>query len=310
MTAEGRKPNLFIVGAMKCGTTAWYEYLSSHPNIFMPDLKEPGFFAFDLPKWRDTQTEAEYSALFADSGSAKLIGDASPIYLMSNRAAQAIRDYNPAAKILIFLRDQEDYLPSLHNLNRLEFAEDIEDFEKAWRLSGRRSPETIPAGVEPRVLDYEAMGRFHEQVARYLNEFGADRVRIFWYRDWVADPRATYAAILRFLDLEDDGRIEFPVVNRGIRFRARWLVRALYDPPKSIGKIVRLFKRATGMQRETQDKLVKNTVRLLKTPGYRKEISPKLREEIRRYYAEDNRRLNDLIASAALESGRTTSGLA
>src|SRR5262249_42896094 len=148
VTVEPRKPNLFIVGAMKCGTTAWYEYLRSHPNIFMPDLKEPGFFALDLPKWRGTESEAEYSALFADSGPARVIGEASAIYLMSNRAAQAIRDYNPAAKILIFLRVQEEYLPSLHNLNRLEFAEDIGDFETAWRLSGHRRPETIPPGVE------------------------------------------------------------------------------------------------------------------------------------------------------------------
>jgi hypothetical protein len=299
MTAR-RKPNLFIVGAMKCGTTAWYEYLRSHPDIYMPDLKEPGFFAFDLPKWRATDLEEEYSALFADSGAAKVIGDASPIYLMSNAAAQAIRDYNPAAKILIFLRDQEEYLPSLHNLNRLEFAESIDDFETAWRLSGRRRPETIPAGVEPRVLDYVAMGRFYDQVARYLEVFGADQVRVFWYRDWVADPRPTYRAILRFLELEDDGRSKFPVVNRGVRFRLRWLVSALYDPPKGLRRIVRLLKRVTGMRPQTQDKLVARTVALLRTPGYRKEISPSLREEIARFYADDNRRLNDLLASAGL----------
>lgn len=308
MTASAPKPNLFIVGAMKCGTTAWYEYLRSHPDIFMPDLKEPGFFAFDLPKWRGIESEDEYSALFADSGPARVIGEASAIYLMSTTAAQAIRDHNPAAKILIFLRDQEEYLPSLHNLNRLEFAEDTGDFETAWRLSGRRPPETIPAGVEPRVLDYAEMGRFHEQVARYLSAFPADQVRIFWYRDWVADPRSTYLAILSFLDLEDDGRREFPIVNRGIRFRPRWLVRSLYDPPESVRKVVRLFKRATGMQRATQDKLVEQTVRLLKAPGYKKEISPELRDEIRRYYAADNRLLEEQLRS--IEAARNAAGMA
>ena len=42
------KPNFFIVGAPKCGTTALYEYLRPHPNIFMPKVKEPHFFATDL----------------------------------------------------------------------------------------------------------------------------------------------------------------------------------------------------------------------------------------------------------------------
>ena len=42
------KPNFFIVGAPKCGTTALYEYLRPHPNVFMPEIKEPHYFAKDL----------------------------------------------------------------------------------------------------------------------------------------------------------------------------------------------------------------------------------------------------------------------
>ena len=40
-------PDFYIVGAAKCGTTALYEYLSGHPSVFMPKLKEPHFFAHD-----------------------------------------------------------------------------------------------------------------------------------------------------------------------------------------------------------------------------------------------------------------------
>ena len=42
------KPNLFIVGAPKCGTTFLYHYLKQHPEIFFPDFKEPHFFGSDL----------------------------------------------------------------------------------------------------------------------------------------------------------------------------------------------------------------------------------------------------------------------
>jgi hypothetical protein len=301
VTGAPRKANLFIVGAMKCGTTAWYDYLRSHPDIFMPE-KEPGFFALDLPKWRGFRTEEEYSALFLESGSAKVIGDVSPIYLLSDAAAQAIRDYNPAARILIFLRDQEEYLPSVHNLNRLEFAEEISDFETAWHLSGRRPPGTIPSPEIEQVLDYAAIGRFSDQVARYIDAFGPDQVRVFWFRDWVADPRSAYLEILGFLGLEDDGRTKFPRVNEGVTFRSRWLVRLLQYPPANARRAARLFKRAIRMRPDTQDSLVAKTIQLLSAPGYRKEISPKLRDEIRRYYAEDNRRLNELLASANLKT--------
>ena len=37
------KPNLFIVGFAKCGTTALHEYLSTHPNVHPSFPKEPHF---------------------------------------------------------------------------------------------------------------------------------------------------------------------------------------------------------------------------------------------------------------------------
>ena len=43
-----RGPTFMIVGAPKCGTTALYEYLQTHPQIFISDPKEPLYFAEDL----------------------------------------------------------------------------------------------------------------------------------------------------------------------------------------------------------------------------------------------------------------------
>jgi len=298
-SARTPKPNLFIVGAMKCGTTAWYEYLRSHPDIFMSARKEPSYFAFDVPHWRHVKTEEEYSALFAGSGAAKVIGEASTTYLFSKTAAKALRDYSPSAKILIFLRDQEEYLPSLHNQFLAEFSEDIIDFETAWKLSGRRPPGTIPpACVEPRTLDYAAMGRFDEQVQRYFDAFPPDQIRLFWFRDWVEDPRSTYREILSFLGLDDDGRADFQPANKGITLRFRGLLRHLDDPPPAARKVARLFKRITGLKPAMQKSLVQKSVKLLTSAGY-KGISPGLRDEIRSYYAEGNRRLDGLMASAS-----------
>ncbi len=46
--AASRVPDFFIVGHAKCGTTALYEMLRTHPQIYMPELKEPAYFATDL----------------------------------------------------------------------------------------------------------------------------------------------------------------------------------------------------------------------------------------------------------------------
>lgn len=300
-----RVPNLFIVGAPKCGTTAWFEYLRTHPDIFFPDSKEDCFFAFDLPKFRFIHSETEYSRLFAGSDGARVVGEASAMYLFSEAAANAIREYNAEAKILIFLREQEEFLPSLHNQFLREFSEEIEDFETVWRLSGRRPPGTIPKNcLEPRTLDYAAMGRFREQIERYLANFPDDQVRVIRFRDWVADPRATYLEILDFLGLEDDGRRDFPPINQGMTYRSRSLTRLILVPPSPLRRLARLVKKLTGPFGRLLHRAALKATRLLLASGYKKEIEPKLRDEIRSYYAEDNRLLEERLRRASPPSGR------
>ena len=290
-------PNLFIVGAPKCGTTAWAEYLGAHPDIFFPKYKDQCFFALDLPNFRLTRTEADYAALFADSGDAKVIGEASAMYLSSEAAADAIRVHDLAAKILIFLREQEDYLPSLHNQFLREFAEEIEDFQTAWRLSEDRPPDTIPPTcLEPRTLNYAAMGRFKEQVERYLAAFPREQIRVIQFAEWTADPRGTYLGILEFLGLDDDGRVSFPPVNPGMTYRWRSVARLIARPPAVVRGVARLMRRlAVG---EMLYRRVK-AIGFLSAPGYRGDISEELRQDIRGYYEADNRKLDEILSSDA-----------
>lgn len=304
---QPRKANLFIVGAPKCGTTAWQEYLRTHPDIFFPALKERCYFALDLPNFRLTSCEAEYARMFAGSEGAKIVGEASAMYLFSEAAAQAIRDYNPQSRILIFLRDQVEYLPSLHNQFLWEFAEEIEDFATAWQLSGKRPSETIPkACLEPRTLDYAAMGRFHEQVERYLNLFPVEQVRVIRFQDWTANPRKTYLEILDFLGLQDDGRTEFPAINEGMSYRSRNAARLIVCPPRFLRTTGRLLKTLTGWHGGLLYRVAWKAVSLLAAPGYDKRISPELCDEIRRYYAEDNRLLEKLLSRAATPVAMTS----
>src|SRR5260221_9009903 len=93
--ARRRIPDFFIVGHHKSGTTALYEMLRRHPQIFMPDLKEPRYFASDLRALMQPapgtlpETLAEYLALFAGARDDQMMGEASPSYLRSQVAAGA-----------------------------------------------------------------------------------------------------------------------------------------------------------------------------------------------------------------------------
>ena len=88
-----RKPDFFIVGAGRCGTTALYEYLRAHPRIFMPAVKEPRFFADDMPGLMNRVASLpEYLRLFRGARPEHLaVGEASPQYVYSSTAIGNIR---------------------------------------------------------------------------------------------------------------------------------------------------------------------------------------------------------------------------
>jgi len=63
-----------MVGAPKCATSAMYEYLKQHPEIFMPEWKEPHFFGEIIPPNRSVRNKEQYKALFADANDEKRLG--------------------------------------------------------------------------------------------------------------------------------------------------------------------------------------------------------------------------------------------
>lgn len=290
------KPNLFIVGAPKCGTTAWVEYLGSHPDIHFPARKEPSYFCPDLLPIQRVQTLDEYLDLFRDSGDASIIGEASVTYLRSEVAPGQIHAFNEQAKILIFLRNQEDFLPSLYNQLVFNGEELIEDFEQAWRLSGKRTREEVPACCNDiRSLDYKEAGRFSEQVRRYLNHFPAKQIRIFEFNDWVSDPRSTYLKIMGFLGLDDDGREGFPRVNEAKHRKSKLLLRFVKDPPPALLGVAATAKKIAGVSSlGIASRLLKVGTR----DGNPSRLSDALKNEIRDFYAADNELTRSLIDEA------------
>ena len=137
-----RVPDFFIVGHHKCGTTALYEMLRRHPQIYMPDLKEPRFFASDLHAlMRDgagahTETYDEYLSLFDAAKPEQRVGEASPSYLAPSRRGGRIAEVQPAAQIIAILREPASFLRSLHLQLVQEHVESEKDLRR--RCGGDR----------------------------------------------------------------------------------------------------------------------------------------------------------------------------
>ena len=228
------KPNFFIVGAPKCGTTSLHEYLQRHPDVFMPFFKEPHFFGADLEGSRFRQFRGQperYLKLFRDARGEKRIGESSPWYLASERAAQEIHDYDPAAKIIIMLRNPIDMMYSMWSQFRYSGNEQIETFEmaleaEAERRAGRRIRRAAHCVTG---LYYREMARFARQVPRYFERFGRENVLVIIFDDFRSDTPATFGAALDFLDLEPYPGMRFDIRNPNKEVRLEWLQKLIVD---------------------------------------------------------------------------------
>src|SRR5690242_3134640 len=126
-----KRPDLFIVGAFKAGTTSMYEYLRAHPQVFMSVPKEPTYFGADLSARYRRMSEDEYLGLFRDARPDQRVGEATPWYLYSTSAAAEIKAFEPAARIVIMLRNPVDVMFSQHSQLLFNQREDLADFGAA-----------------------------------------------------------------------------------------------------------------------------------------------------------------------------------
>jgi len=219
-----KKPNLFLVGAPKCGTTSLYRYLKGHPEVYFPDKKLFQQFCTDLHFDRPRLTREEYLAYYAPATDQKYLGDASTFHLYSREAARNIREFAPRARIVILLRDPCEMLYSLHGELLFNGEEDIADFEEALDAEGTRKADPDRAFTWKReALYYSEIGRFSEQVERYLDEFERESVQIVLFDDLKADPLGTYRQLLRFLEIDDGHVPPMKVHNPSKVARSAWV---------------------------------------------------------------------------------------
>ncbi len=215
---RGALPDFFIVGHAKCGTTALYEMLRSHPQIFMPDLKEPLYFATDLRlrfqrRGRGAAADRRSrntSPLFArrrapSSASARR----RPLPLVSPTAAAQI-----AARASRRRRSSRSCASRRASCARCTCS-CCRTTSRPRRICAqalalepqRRQGRSIPRrSHRPQALLYSEHVRYVEQLRRYHAVFPREQLLVLIYDDFRADNEATVRQVLRFLEVDDTRR--------------------------------------------------------------------------------------------------------
>ncbi len=277
----GDLPDFLIVGAPKCGTTAMYDYLRQHPDVFMPFIKEPLFFGSDLTSRYGPMTEEEYRALFDDAPIGALKGEASAWYLYSACAAEEIHAAIPGARIVVMLRNPIDVMHAQHSQLLFNRQETLRDFGDALaaepeRAAGRRLP---PGPIRPENLLYRRMVRFSEQLDRYLSVFGRDRVHVIIFDDFRDDTAGVYRRLLEFLGVDPGVPVDLGPRNENKRVRAGWFQRLIWNPPLLRPLIPRL--RRYAIVHRARDALLRLNSTRVPRDGVDPELRARLADELR-----------------------------
>ncbi|MGA1262529.1 MAG: sulfotransferase family protein [Prochlorothrix sp.] len=185
-----RIPNLFIVGAMKSGTTSLHNYLAAHPDIFMSSLKEPQYFSgLSRPQQpMVSKTEQDYLDLFKEAKNEKFVGESSTDYSKIPEfpgVPARIAAFSPEARIIYIMRDPVERALS-------HYWERVKQY-----LEGRDLLTTIRN--EPEIV---AVGHYALQLKPYLNLFGPDRVYTLTLEALIADQESTLRALFEWLGVD------------------------------------------------------------------------------------------------------------
>ncbi|MBU6950602.1 sulfotransferase family protein [Hahella sp. HN01] len=182
------KANLFLIGAMKSGSTTLHDYLAQHPQIFMSEEKEPGFFVPELWGRRD---DSEYSALFARAREERYIGESSTHYTKLPRfqgVVERIKDYNSNAKFIYIMRNPIERTIShyFHSVRNLKGAGETRDIFSAIK-------------EDP---NYIAYSDYAYQLAPYYAAFGKESVYTLVFEEFKEDVFSGLSQLYQWLDVD------------------------------------------------------------------------------------------------------------
>ncbi len=210
-------PNFLVIGVAKAGTSSLQDYLRQHPDVFVPRMKDPGFFAYNGrtdPNHRyKVKDRAAYEALFAEAGGATAVGDVSDTYFDSKIAPAAVAAAIPDARIVVSLREPASRAFSLYSMmmrNR-GVNEGLSFLEALERGQGLRQG-------------------YHESLAAWFDRFDRSRIRVVLFDDLTRDTLPTVQSLFGFLGVDPGFAPELKVMNPGGVPKSKWVHRLMSHP--------------------------------------------------------------------------------
>lgn len=293
--------DIFIVGQPKSGTTALAHFLDQHPEISVSRPKEPHYFATDLIQESDdyhggkrrhfeVRTKKQYRECFSHAEPGSLTCDASTHYLASKEAAKNIYQHNPAAKIIILLREPVSFLHSLHQQYVNNGSEDEPCFETALKKEPlRKKGRALPKNTRcPSHHYYSERVKYAEHIKRFLEYFPQESILILLNEEFAADNLSTYQQVALFLGIDTGFTPEFSHVHGTKAPRYQTIHRILNN-----AVLKQAIRTLLGPQK--YDKTKHMVVKLFLKKEPRAALDKSLQQNLKRQFASEVKELERLL---------------
>tara|TARA_B110000908_G_C10233549_1_gene441936 strand:+ start:1185 stop:2078 length:894 start_codon:yes stop_codon:yes gene_type:complete len=281
------KVNFFIVGPPRCASTSLSSFLDNHPDVCFARPKEPTYFCPDTPAGyinmprNITEYHERYFSHY-DPLKHKLVGEGTPLYLMSDCAIQNIVDYNPDAKFIALARNPIDIAYSMH-ATRYRVGnthEDIADFEEAWhaqadRRAGKRVPENV---VREAVLQYKKLASIGSQYEKLFSIVKNENIHVVVFDDLKKEPSEIKKGIIEFLGLEKNPHNEIDHKEVNASWKSEFS-RNLYHITAQIASISP-WKPRLGLLNKIKSMFLKTSKRAEMRPEFRKQLQLEFQSEL------------------------------
>ena len=191
------KPNLFIPGAAKSGSTTLHNLLNQHPEICMSSVKEPGYWKNEKFKDFKNIEKENYLNLFMKSKH-KIFGESTTAYMYYDTFINNINsNYKVSPKFIFILRNPIDRFNS-HFWWIKGLGLEKSNFQEA--LSKDQNNQFKAYNYYPKY--YFQFGLYAKWLKRFYNCFDRSNIKIIIFEDLINNQLKTANSCFEFLGLK------------------------------------------------------------------------------------------------------------
>ncbi len=202
------KPNFFIPGAAKSGTTSLHELLDTHPDISMSKEKEPVYWNNKLFNEFENLEISRYLNLFEQQ--VKIKGESTTSYMYYDNFIKNVKDnFHQPPKFIFILRNPIDRYISHYN------------WLKGLGKEKRRIDKIIE---EERYLDfkeyndypkqYYQFGLYYKWISRFIENFGKENIKIVTFEKLISERLNILNSCYEFLGVSKMDSVNFIKSNK------------------------------------------------------------------------------------------------